>query len=171
MKHAGFFQWVAVGLATIGLCFPQAVMAAPPTSNQTTEITDVRLHDGGALRGQVVTVQNVPLAGAEVVLSSGNQKIDARKTDQNGYFTFVGLHGGVYQVVAANNHRAYRAWPQGAAPPVAQSGALIVAGNETVRGQSGGLRTFLANPWVIAAIVAAAVAIPVGIHNSRSASG
>ena len=82
-------------------------------------------------------------------------------------FAFKGLQQGVYQVVAAKGHQAYRVWPEKIAPPSAQPGALIVAGNGTVRGQLGmrGFRNLLANPWVVAAIVATAIAVPVAIHN------
>jgi len=55
----------------------------------------------------------------------------------------------------------------GTAPPAAQPGALLVAGKGPVRGQTGPIGYWLGNPWVLAALVAVAVTVPVAIHNHR----
>jgi len=168
MKGAGLIRQMVVGLALIGVCFPQMALAATPQNSQAKVITDVRLYDGNVLYGQVVTAENIPVVGTEVVLTSNGQKLVGTKTDKTGYFAFSGLHSGMYQLVTANTHRAYRVWSGKVAPPSAQAGALVVVGG-TVRGQ-GRLRNLFANPWVVGAIVATAVAVPVAIHNSRDGS-
>ena len=53
------------------------------------------------------------------------------------------------------------------APPAASKSALIVSSATTVRGQTTRVGSFIANPLVIASIVAAAVAIPVAINEYR----
>jgi len=169
MKGTGIIRQIVVGLALVGVCFPQMVLAATPQNGQTPVITDIRLHEGGVLYGQVVTVENTPVAGSEVLLTANGQELAAYKTDKNGYFAFSGLQSGMYQLVTANGHRAYRVWSGEVAPPSAQAGALVVVGGQTVRGQ-GRIRNLLANPWVVGAIVATAVAVPVAIHNSRDRS-
>jgi len=150
------------------MCLPQVVFAATPGPAQSGIVSDVQLHEGNVLIGQLVSPESAPAVDAQVSLHSGDQLLATTKTDAKGLFAFRGLQNGVYQVVAPNGQGAYRVWSQGTAPPAAQPGALIVSGNDTVRGQYAmrGLRNFLANPLVIAGIVAAAVAIPVAIHNS-----
>ncbi|HUT13346.1 MAG TPA: hypothetical protein VMY42_22855 [Thermoguttaceae bacterium] len=144
-------------------------LAATPQDGQAQVVTDVRLHEGGVLYGQVVTVENIPVADTDVLLTSNSQKLAVYKTDKNGYFAFSSLQSGMYQLVTVNGHQAYRVWSGKIAPPSAQAGALVVVGGETVRGQ-GRMRNLLANPWVVGAIVATAVAVPVAIHNSKDRS-
>lgn len=172
MKGTRVIHHVAVCLAAVGFCFPQIALAATPP-NQAPLVTDVRLHKGAVLLGQVVTGEYIPVAGAEVALSSGNQKLATGQTDKGGRFAFFGLRSGVYQVVTADGHGAYRVWTQGTAPPSARPTALIVTGAQTVRGQFGPItvRNLMANPWVIAGIVATAVAVPVAIHNANRPTG
>jgi len=169
MKGTTLIQQVAVCLAVVGFCIPQIAFAATPQANLGSVMTDVELRDGGVLLGQVVTPENRPVAGVDVLLRSGTQELGVSKTDNDGYFTFSGLRTGVYQVATPEGQAAYRVWTQGTAPPGAPIGALVVNGNDTVRGQSGmrSLKCFFTNPWVIAGIIATAIAVPVAIHNSK----
>jgi hypothetical protein len=69
----------------------------------------------------------------------------------------------------------YRLWAEQTAPPAANDGVLVVHGDDAVRGNScnpcgGGLLGVLANPWVLAAIVAAAIAIPLALDDDDDAS-
>jgi hypothetical protein len=165
MKPTQLFKELVVLLAVAGMCMPQALLASQPA--QAPNITDVALGEGGVLMGQVVDVAGVPQGKVPVSLQSGQDQLGTNVTDANGYFAFRGLRGGVYQLVSADGQGAYRVWMPGTAPATAQKGALVVAGQDLVRGQYGGrLRYWLSNPWVIAGIVAAAVAIPVAIANS-----
>jgi len=154
-----------VWLAALGLCLPPLALAESP---QTPSVTDVALQEGGVLIGQVVDPQGATLARTSVSLQSGGKEMALSQTDESGYFAFRGLRGGVYRLAAAKGQSTYRVWEPGTAPPIAYPGALIVAGQDTVRGQAGmmGLRNLLANPWVVAGIVATAVAVPVAVHNS-----
>ena len=104
MKGLGFTSFVrgvSVGLAAVGLCIPQLALAAAPSNNQASVIADVQLREGGVLFGRVVTPENVAVAGTDVSLSSDNRELAVGKTDQNGRFTFAGLHNGFYRVAAA----------------------------------------------------------------------
>lgn len=174
MKGVGVIKSVAVWAAVLGLCLPQAAMAAGPPVSQAPIVTDVALQEGGVLVGQVLDLQSAAVADVPVVLRSQDQEPVVGTTNADGQFSFVGLHGGVYQVVAARGHGAYRLWTPGTAPPTAQQGALVIAGSDAVRGQGCGggcggcgcLKFWLCNPWVICGIVATAVAIPVGLHNA-----
>ena len=172
MRNATFLQWVAVVVATVGICFPQMALGAHPAAKPAPVVTDVAL-TSGVLLGQVVDAQGKPVAGVPVSLSSGGRELiggeNAPRTDAGGLFSFKGLsNSGVYQVAAAQGQGTFRVWPEKIAPPSAQPGALVVAGGQTLRGQYGmlGFRNLMSNPWVIAALVAAAIAVPVAIHNS-----
>lgn len=170
MRNATCIQRLAVCLAMVGFCIPHAAWGTPVPKDQTPVVVDVALRDGGVLIGQVVDTQGGAVAAVAVSLRTKGKELVVGKTDDDGYFAFRGLRSGVYQVVAAKGHGAYRLWPQNVAPPAAQPGALIVAGSETVRGQGGMtfLRNAAANPFVVAGVVAAAVAIPVALHNSKT---
>ena len=169
MKRATLIQQVAVCLAVVGCSIPQIALATTPQANPGAVMTDVQLRDDGVLLGQVVTPENTPVAGVDVLLRSGREQLGASKTDHNGCFAFSGLRTGVYQVATAEGQATYRVWTIGTAPPGVPSGALIVFGGDTVRGQHHMrcMRNLLCNPWVVAGIIAAAVAIPVAIHNSK----
>ena len=172
MKHAGLFVGLVACLAVVGSCLP--TLAAAP-QGQSPVIYDVTLRDGGVMLGQVVDVQGAPKADVPVSLRLGEQEIATTATDANGYFAFSRLRGGVYQVVSAEGVGAYRAWAPGTAPPNAREGALVVAGQDLIRGNFGHhlgrLKFWLCNPWVVAAIVTTAVAVPVGIHNANRGGG
>ena len=124
--------------------------------------------------GQVVDPQGTPVPGAPVSLRSQGKQLVAIKSGKEGYFAFKGVRGGVYQIVTRDGQGTYRVWSPGTAPPAAEEGALVIAGSEVVRGQEGTkppLKVLLANPLVIGAVAATAVAVPVAIHNARQDRG
>ena len=172
MRRAVTIQRVALWLAVVGFCVPQAAIAGVPSAKQAPVIVDVALRDGGVLVGQVLHVQGFPLADVPVVLRSGDRQLGVSKTDDAGFFGFRGLRSGVYQVVAAKGQGTYRLWPQRTAPPSAKPGALIVIGKDTIRGQHAArtFRNLMANPLVVGAIIVTAVAVPVAIHNCGPSS-
>lgn len=180
MKSAGILKGLAIGLAVCGLWLPCAAVAASP--EPAPVVHDVALRDGGVLLGQVVDRQGVAKRAERVSLLLDQRQIAMAETDANGYFAFQGLRGGVYQLTAAEGAGAYRVWAPGTAPKVAEPGVLLVAGRDMVRGQDyyydnytyydnyspplSRVKFWLSNPWVVAGIVATAVAVPVGIHNA-----
>jgi len=125
---------------------------------------DVALAADGVLRGQLVSAQGRGLAGECVTVSHGGREVVSTMTGPEGFFEVRGLRGGVLSISAGETTAVCRAWTGAAAPPNAKDQVLLVAGQSQTLGQ-GGLRALLTNPWVIAGIVAAAIAIPVGIHN------
>jgi hypothetical protein len=175
MKRAGTIKGLAVCLAVLGFCIPQPLLAATQ-ADRPPAVTDVTLHDGpqgNALTGQVLDQQGAALPNVPVALYGDGQKLAEANTDRDGNFAFNKLRGGVYQMTAAGGVGVYRVWTPGTAPPSAQPGALVVAGTDLARGQchplrhtKGRLMFWLCHPCVIAGVVAAAVAIPVAIHNA-----
>lgn len=162
MKTTRVFQSCLVCLALIGLCLPLPLLAAP-----ATPILDIAMQEGGLLQGQVVDLQNQPRANVPVALVAGEKQLAVGRTNANGYFAFQGVRGGVYQLATPEGFAVYRVWTAQTAPPSAQPAALLVTGNGTVRGQCcGGVGAFLSNPWVIAGIIATAIAVPIAVHNA-----
>jgi hypothetical protein len=162
------------------MVLPQAVLAAPPAPSAP----DVALEAGGLMVGQVVDAQGAPRAGAPVVIQQKGVEVARTVADGQGRFAFSGVRGGVYHLVTSNGQAMYRCWAEGTAPPVAQQGALLVAG-DVVRGQCGSCGTdpcacggggglfgggWLSNPWVLAAIVATAIAVPIAVSDNDDGS-
>lgn len=167
------FRTVAVCLALIAMSCPQALLATQ-AAKQPPTIVDVQLHQGNqgpVLIGQVVNAEGEPETDVAVDLFSAGKKLATAKTDKRGCFAFTGLPGGIYQLAAAKGQGTFRMWSPGTAPPAAQPGAVVVAGQDLVRGQllpyqGTRIRSLMTNPLVIAGVVAAAVAIPIAIANA-----
>ena len=175
MKTARFVRGVAISLAALGMCLPQVAFAAAPTP----AVVDVALSDGGVLHGQVVNLQGAGIAGVPVSVKTKNHEVATVTTAADGTFSVQGLKGGVYQVAAAQGQGVYRLWSAGTAPPVAQTGAIVYTQNGVVDSdavvytQGGGgssLKMLLANPIVIAGVIATAIAVPVALANSHHGS-
>jgi hypothetical protein len=173
MKAVSITACMVAFLALAGVCSPSAVLAADAASL----VADVAMTADGRLVGQVVDAQGAPLAETLVFVRSQDRELVRVATDQNGLFAVKGLPAGIYQFVAAEGLGSYRVWTSEMAPPGAGQGALIVAGQDLVRGNllPGGLgcngmgciQGLLCNPWFMAATVAASVAVPVAIHNGE----
>jgi len=166
MKGGRLIRGVFVSLALIGLCLPEAALAAEQTPPPV--VTDIALAEGGTLHGQLVDLRAGGVVGAPVSLRAQDREVATTTTKADGRFEVQGLRGGVYQVAAGQGNGIYRFWSPGTAPPAAQKGAIIYTQNGG--GQGGGLKMLLANPIVVAGIVATAVAVPVALNNSRPAS-
>jgi hypothetical protein len=155
-------------VAAFGLVIPIQTFAAP--QGTVVQIDDVKLHKNGSLYGVVLTSELQPAVDKAVMIQRGKEVLATTKTNESGGFGFAGLNSGVYQLVGPEGQRTVRVWTEKAAPPSAAPQAVLV--NDTVRAQYGmqRLKVFLSNPFVIAAIIATAVAIPVAIHNSGSST-
>jgi len=173
MKVARLVRITAISLATIGLCLPQALFAATPAP--PAPVMDVALSDGGMLYGRVVDLQGAGISNVPVVVKSQDRTVAATTTAPDGAFNIQGLRGGVYQVAAANGHGVYRLWSAGTAPPVAQTSAIVYSPNTPVDANvvaytQGSLKMMLANPLVVAGVVATAIAVPVALSNTGTHS-
>jgi hypothetical protein len=167
MKTAKVVQWVVASWAALGLCVPQIAFAAAPAP--APAVLDVALSDGGVLHGQVVNLQGAGVAGLPVFVKAQDRNTAVATTAADGTFSVQGLRGGVYQVSTVQGQGVYRLWSAGTAPPVAQTGAVIYTQNSTVDSGSvvytqGGAKMLLANPIVIAGLVATAIAVPVACN-------
>ena len=155
---------LAISLAVLGLCLPEMTLAVAPAP--TPAVVDIAMADGGVLHGQVVDLQGGNPAGVPVFVRAPNQKIIHAVTAKDGHFTVDNLRGGVYQVAAGQGQGVYRLWTAKAAPPSAQKNAIVY----TQGLFGGGPKMLLANPIVVAGVVATAIAVPVAVANSHPSS-
>ena len=179
MKQTKSLPMAAILLACAGMLIPPSVVRAATTTAPSSPsapagaVVDIALREGGALAGQVLDAQGNHLASTTVAIQSLDGLVVTAVTDPAGRFEVTGLRGGTYRIATAHGAGTYRLWAPTTAPPSARPGVLLVAGDQQVLGQWGcyshdrPVLRFLSNPWVIAGLVAAAIAIPVAIHNSR----
>jgi hypothetical protein len=174
----------AITAAVGGLVMPLenlAVAAGPIAVAGATPplwiaVPDVRLSDRGTLAGQVVDGDGRPLTGISVAVYRSGHAVGSDASRSDGSFAVAGMRGGVHQLVIGGQGYPARLWTAAAAPPAAISRVMLVRDRGTVRGQLEPgpvgrgyerLKYWLADPLVVAGIVAAAVAIPVVVHNAN----
>jgi hypothetical protein len=176
MKWMEFLKVGMVAAACLGMLIPPpALYAADATAVERNvaahraTVADVALADGGTLHGQVVDAQGGPISGQAVSLWQGDRELAGTTTDSSGRFQLANLRGGTYRIAVGETSAFYRLWVANTAPPSARPAALVVVDGQQVlgQGQRGPLGYWLTNPWVIAGLVAAAIAIPVAIHNDQ----
>ncbi len=170
MDYSRAITTFAFGLACLGLLTPTPLLhaASHESKQQTREIStvDVALDTGGVLRGQVVNSQGVPLKNTSLSLRQLPGETVTTATDNSGRFELAGLHGGTCQIVAGSSVAVCRLWSPDTAPPSAKPALLIVADGPQVLGQRGPIANWaLSHPWIVAGVVATAIAVPVAIHN------
>jgi hypothetical protein len=163
MKKGRFFRGLVVSLATLGMCLPEVTFAAAP---QLPAVVDVALADGGVLHGQVVDLQGTGVSGVPVSVKDKDRDIAVATTAKDGKFSVQGLKGGVYRLAAGQGQGIFRLWSAKTAPPAAQNNAVVY----TQLGTGGGMKMLLANPIVIAGVVATAIAVPIAVVNSNPSS-
>lgn len=155
----------------------------PAESGNATPVTDVALHEGGLLIGQLLDAQGRPQSGQTVAVVLGDQPLVQTTSDASGYFAARGLRGGRYQIVAHDQSLACRAWAPATAPPAAHTVARMVAGEPIVRGQAGPpygagypchpgpggklIQWMKEHPWMTASAVAIAVAVPLAVADDH----
>jgi len=170
-------RWLLSGPASLGLLlFPlgESLWAAPrakaPKVRAEAEtVRDVALGEGGTLIGYVVNSQGAGVHGAKVVVQRDAVVRAQAVTNESGAFAVHGLSGGVHEITGANGAGTFRLWTPGAAPPQASNSALISASPLILRGRPRGIRDFLTSDAVVlTTIIAAAIAIPIAVHNTRN---
>ena len=181
-------QWFFATLATIGLVVGPAVAVEPPTNSALTPLTsesllDVVLDSSGNLRARLLDTTSQPISGRRVEVVKNGLPIAHAETDALGRLIVPGLTGGVYQLRTAQSTCVFRVWTQEAAPPSAVTDVAMTEVGMVVRGQGAcecGSCTSCtgtapvgfapAEPIMIAALLAAAIAVPIAVHNSGSDS-
>lgn len=156
-----------------------------PAAREAVRVRDVELGSQGQFAGQIVGAQGQPIAGATITLSSQGMQLQTVSNTQ-GQFQFSGLTGGTYHLEADQSGQLCRLWKNGTAPPkangqmllVQQDGPVALGQNcgtpvcgSPVRGGTSRAKRLLTHPLVIGGLIAAAIAIPVAIHNADDDDG
>jgi len=132
-------------------------------------VYDIALGRGGTLSGQIVDQSGAPLAAQRVIALQTDKEPIAVVSDKAGRFQFAGLGSGLYEISTERSQLACRCWTAAAAPPHAQRNIMLAAGRDVQRGQRP-IGDFLGGPVLIGLIIAAAIAIPIAVHNSQKSA-
>jgi len=169
MKTSKTFRAIIVALTCTGVCLPHRSIAAETMIVEgipvSKKVEDLSLQNG-LLVGGLVDASGRGVENAPVVIAQQGKPVLEMKTDSEGRFAAAGLKPGVYQVVSHGGLNNYRVWEEGSAPATAKKGVIHRVDPEVARGGSSNpLLSFLANPIVLAMIVAAAIAIPLALDD------
>lgn len=171
MKWMERLRGLVVAAAAAGMVLSQfayAASAGQPARPIPSIVRDVVLQEGGILTGQVLDAAGAPVAATPVAVVDQDRAVATALTGDDGRFAMTGVKAGVYQVATAKGVTVCRLWAPRTAPPSALPDALVVNGETVVRGAmngGGGVIGFLSNPWVLAGIVAAAIAVPLALDD------
>ncbi len=168
MKHT---KMVLAFLGLLGIICPpvlRAEAASPPEVTPRQIFHDVRLGGGGELVAQVISRNGQLQAGQTVVLVKDGQAIATGLSNEQGRVTFAGLNGGPCQLKINEQITALRLWTAPAAPPVAVDELLVVSDENVQRAQQSLCHLCGEEPLMIGLLIAAAIAIPIAVHQSGS---
>ena len=172
---------VAVACAIMTLCYhPLKIRAlfaeglhpqrphtiAKPITKPTA--IDLCVPTGTRIKGRLVTPRGTPVGNAHVVIQRGSEPVLTVITDSEGCFAILALEPGAYTLTDGTWVQPVRIWAEGTAPPVAKTEMLVVAQEPIVAGQVSPLRYWMANPNVMLATAAIAIAVPVLIYRPAS---
>jgi hypothetical protein len=164
------FRTTAVALACLGWLLPRQALCdwEAETSPESTRapIVDVHTAADGTLGGKLVDQTGEAIGDQVVALHCGAKAIAHTKTNKQGDFVFERVSGGVYQIIIDDAGVGCRVWPKDMAPPAATERLLVVVGAPVVRGQQP-IGAAFSSPLFVGAVLAAAIAIPVAVHNSK----
>jgi hypothetical protein len=130
------------------------------------EISDVELVAGGVLAGQVIDINGQPLGGQVIVVEQSGREPISTRSDQDGRFRLAGLNAGLCRIAYGETLSAWRCWSPSTAPPAATKEVLLIPSERIERGQRC-IADLLTGPVLIGLIAAAAVIIPIAVHNSQ----
>jgi hypothetical protein len=131
-------------------------------------VIDVSLGPGGALSGRVIGVKGTGLANVEVEITEvGSPLKRATRTNADGAFEFNELRTGLMNVCCGTSCQTLRVWAPSIAPPSARRDLVLANSDALVfRGQQPFCSMFCSEPLMIGVLAAAAIAIPLALHNS-----
>ena len=164
---------IGAALACLGMMLSTGVLLAAQPSEKfiaaraAPQVRDVALAADGSLRGRVVSLAGIGLGGVSVVARLVGREVARTMSDETGYFSLAVPRGGVYEVQAGSQTTLYRLWAARTAPPAAAQAALIVAEEDVLRAQMLPFKYWLVNPYFMTAVAAAAIGIPIVVHNAN----
>lgn len=161
--------WLLVIISLTAVLPIRQLAAADPAiaRPQTRLILDIELTADDSLHGVALDASGNPRAQIPVALI-GERRVHRTITDARGRFRITPAAAGVSKLTTGHAEIGVRCWMNGTAPPQAKSQVLL-ADQGIQRGQRP-IGDFLAGPVLIGLIIAAAIAIPIAVHNSKSSA-
>lgn len=179
MSMLRILKWSAVVLACVNWVLPlrelagaaPPALAGPPKHQTAGTVVDLSLGAGGRLSGQLLDAQGTPMPHKAVVLQRipGGEAVRA-VTDGEGRFAVEQLTGGMVHISSGDASMLCRCWAANTAPPSAVREILLVSHDTTTRGQRPIGEVLFSNPVLLGLIIAAAIAIPIAVHNSKDSA-
>ena len=164
-------------LSVLGMVSPDLGLAGihdefPRQSSRVSgaEARDIQLDRQGRLSGLLVDAQGRRAANAHVTISRVNGQRQHLVTNSQGQFQLGPLRGGLYQLDAGKASVFIRVWKHATAPPNAAAEVVLSSAPRVIRGQGPLSELITYDPVLFGIIIAAAIAIPVAVHNSKPAS-
>jgi len=150
-------NYMTILVAVALLLAPCTTAAAAPNSLEVKPGTlSVKVLD---CRGKAMPEASLKLANEE------GKALRTVKADKEGKCTLKDLEAGAYKLLVAG--RVILPFTVSDKAKVTDLIVVVPARPRYAAGQfGGGFGAFLSNPWVIAALVATAIAVPVAIHNT-----
>lgn len=176
MDHVRTLKALCVGLSALGMLLPPSVVEASMPASLTTAptpvdlVADTELDSFGFLHGRVFSARGLPAADVTVVLRQTDRELVRTETDAQGRFRLGRLRGGTYQLSVGAQGRLVRAWAAHTAPPAAGDIVVVLRDGDVVRGQMPLEEFFASDAVLLIGLVAAMIAIPIAIHNSKPKS-
>ena len=167
--------WLVTVLTSVTSVTPlQELLAADPIGSVERlgrsfvplPANDVELLPGGMLVGQAINSAGQPLVGQVILVQQTSREPIVARSDHEGRFRLSGLSAGLCQIEYGDSAVVCRCWSPNTAPPAAAKEVLLTPGDLVERGQRP-ISDLLTGPVLIGLIIAAAIAIPIAIHNSN----
>lgn len=162
-------MWLA-WLAVSAWFLPTAGLAAnDQTLRPETQpiIHDIRLDLQGTMHGRLIDTEGRPIIEETLELIREGETITRAVSDSDGRFQFASVSTGVHQIHWKSSMVVCRVWTDNVAPPIAKDKLVVLDMPPLVRGQRPA-REIFHNPLFIGLFVAAAIAIPIAVNQSRS---
>lgn len=166
MRWQRLLGWSLAWLALAGWMFGEPVMAAQPAPKRPAW-HDTALGPDGELTGRLLDTSGQPLPAVLITARSASGKELHATTGSDGAFCLKGLSGGLWQLEGGGDRLVVRAWVAGSAPPHAGRTVVLIRDGAIVRGQQPLRDLFFADPIVLGLIIAAAIAIPIAVNQSK----
>lgn len=178
MADRATWKTLCIGVCCLALILPTSILEATPPTAATIPlevpprpqpvVDDVRLDCDGYLLGRAIDRQGQPMADQPVVVGQMGREIARTRTNASGRFRIGPLRGGTYHLAVGRHGQLVRAWVAQTAPPAASDVALVVVGDDVVRGQMPFERFFASDAMIVCGMVAAMIAIPIALNSSHS---
>lgn len=174
MQRIGLtLSWAAMWGVLISPAVRAAADQPPARPVDQARVQDVRLKQDSVLQGTLRDDDGHPLVNQDVHVFRGDKFAVTTRTTKTGQFQVADVVGGEYRINVGTRSWSCRCWTNDAAPPGASNGLTITTNQPkadavVLRGQKPLCCLWGGEPLMLGVLIAAAIAIPIAVHNSDS---